>query len=77
MLSRTHGQPASPTSMGKELMIFCLRFNDHYITLKNIYFKTKFSGAVGNETALYTRIENCPCNGEVMLLFLAGELFLV
>ncbi|WP_298391012.1 adenylosuccinate lyase [Hydrotalea sp.] len=51
MLARTHGQPASPTMLGKELMVFAERL-EHQITLfTNIPFTAKFGGATGNFNA--------------------------
>ena len=53
ILSRTHGQPASPTTMGKELNVFCQRLiiqRDHLIKIPN---SAKFSGATGNFNAHY------------------------
>ena len=51
MLSRTHGQPASPTRLGKELMVFIERLEDQIILFKNIPFSSKFGGATGNFNA--------------------------
>ena len=51
MMSKTHGQPASPTTMGKEISVFTYRL---YRTLNQIYnidFLGKFNGAVGNFNA--------------------------
>ncbi len=48
LLSRTHGQAASPTTIGKELKVFELRINNEFNTLKNIKPLAKFSGATGN-----------------------------
>lgn len=53
MLSRTHGQPASPTILGKELYVFCERLINEIENLDNIKFSTKFGGAVGNFNAHY------------------------
>ena len=54
MLSKTHGQPAVPTLMGKEIFIFCNRLLNEIKHLKNIKYVTKFGGAVGNLNAHYT-----------------------
>ena len=48
LLSRTHGQAASPTTIGKELKVFQLRISKEINTLKNIKPLAKFSGATGN-----------------------------
>ena len=51
MLSRTHGQAASPTTMGKEMANFCYRLQRQLQNLKNIEYLGKFNGAVGNFNA--------------------------
>ncbi|OGI64553.1 adenylosuccinate lyase [Candidatus Nomurabacteria bacterium RIFCSPLOWO2_02_FULL_40_10] len=51
MLSRTHGQPASPTTFGKEMQVFATRVNKQLQILKNIKVSVKFSGATGNFNA--------------------------
>ena len=48
MLSRTHGQAASPTTIGKELKVFGARIDREIYTFKNIKPLAKFSGATGN-----------------------------
>ncbi len=48
MLSHTHGQPATPTTVGKEIKVFSYRLKSVLQYLKNIHLKSKFSGAVGN-----------------------------
>ena len=48
MLSHTHGQPASPTTVGKELKVFEYRLKSICEYMYDIDFKSKFSGAVGN-----------------------------
>jgi len=53
MLSRTHGQPASPTTLGKELMVFVERIRKQLIQLKQFKYTTKFGGAVGNFNSHY------------------------
>lgn len=53
MLARTHGQPASPTSLGKEWMVYHERLQVQLQTLKGIAFKAKFGGATGNFNAHY------------------------
>lgn len=51
MLSRTHGQPASPTRLGKELMVFVERLENQKTFLEQIPFTAKFGGATGNFNA--------------------------
>ena len=51
MLSRTHGQAASPSSMGKEIMVFIERLIDQVNLLKDLPIKAKFGGATGNFNA--------------------------
>jgi adenylosuccinate lyase len=51
MLSRTHGQPASPTTLGKELAVFVARLRRQRAQLDKLAFLGKFSGAVGNFNA--------------------------
>jgi adenylosuccinate lyase len=51
MLARTHGQPASPTSLGKEIHVFVERLNVQLEQLKRIPFSAKFGGATGNFNA--------------------------
>ena len=51
IISRTHGQPASPTKLGKEFKVFWTRINNQLLTLKKIPNSAKFSGAVGNFNA--------------------------
>ena len=51
LLARTHGQPASPTRMGKEIEVFSARIQRQVAQLKNIPFSAKFGGATGNFNA--------------------------
>jgi adenylosuccinate lyase len=51
MLARTHGQPASPTKLGKELLVFCERLDVQYAHLSKVPFSAKFGGATGNFNA--------------------------
>ena len=51
MLARTHGQPASPTRLGKEIKVFTERLNNQLDRLKSIPFSAKFGGATGNFNA--------------------------
>ncbi len=51
MLSRTHGQPASPTRLGKEFMVFIERLETQIDLLNTLPFSSKFGGATGNFNA--------------------------
>ena len=51
MLARTHGQPASPTRLGKEIEVFVERIRVQLIQLDQIAYKAKFGGATGNFNA--------------------------
>lgn len=51
MLSRTHGQPASPTTLGKEMAIFAVRLSREKKELSEVEMLGKFAGAVGNYNA--------------------------
>ena len=51
MLARTHGQPASPTRLGKEMKVFIDRLETQLKTLKDLPFPAKFGGATGNFNA--------------------------
>lgn len=51
MLARTHGQPASPTRVGKEIYVFVSRLKEQIEMLENIKFSAKFGGATGNFNA--------------------------
>ncbi|MCX8112930.1 MAG: adenylosuccinate lyase [Bacteroidia bacterium] len=51
MLSFTHGQPASPTTLGKELFVFVTRLQTEYHRLRAMPFWTKLGGAVGHLNA--------------------------
>ncbi|KOY84881.1 adenylosuccinate lyase [bacterium 336/3] len=53
MLAHTHGQPASPTTIGKEWKVFVSRLKGQKEQLKNIPFSAKFGGATGNMNAHY------------------------
>jgi adenylosuccinate lyase len=54
MMSRTHGQSATPTTMGKEIANFAYRINEQHHLLKGKTIKAKLNGAVGNFNAHYT-----------------------
>jgi len=51
MLAKTHGQPASPTRLGKEVMVFVYRLTEQLDTLKSCKITAKFGGATGNFNA--------------------------
>lgn len=53
MLARTHGQPASPTRLGKEISIFITRLEQQLKSLNSVPFAAKFAGATGNFNAHY------------------------
>jgi len=58
MLARTHGQPASPTSLGKEWAVFIARVRGQFEALKRIPHKAKFGGATGNFNAHHVAFPN-------------------
>ncbi len=51
MLAKTHGQPASPTRLGKEIMVYVYRLNEQLASLKQCKYTAKFGGATGNFNA--------------------------
>jgi adenylosuccinate lyase len=51
MLARTHGQPASPTKLGKEIMVYVERLQDQLDLIYQIPYSCKFGGATGNFNA--------------------------
>ncbi len=51
MLAKTHGQPASPTRLGKEIKVFVVRLEEQIKLLEQIPFSAKFGGATGNLNA--------------------------
>jgi adenylosuccinate lyase len=51
MLAHTHGQPASPTRLGKELMVFVERLKNQLFLFEQIHYSSKFGGATGNLNA--------------------------
>ncbi len=51
MLARTHGQPASPTTFGKEILVYVNRIKEEILLLKNINILVKLNGATGNYNA--------------------------
>ena len=58
MLARTHGQPASPTRLGKEILVFVERLEEQMRLLFNIPFAAKFGGATGNYNAHHVAYPN-------------------
>lgn len=67
MLARTHGQPASPTRLGKEFYVFCERLDNQLAMLSEVPFSGKFGGATGNMNAHFVAYpaidwENFACN---------------
>jgi adenylosuccinate lyase len=51
MVAKTHGQPASPTRLGKEIKVFAYRLEKQFAVLQNIPLTAKFGGATGNYNA--------------------------
>lgn len=51
MLAKTHGQPASPTRLGKEIMVFVVRLEKQLELLSQVPYSAKFGGATGNLNA--------------------------
>ncbi len=51
MLAKTHGQPASPTRLGKEMMVYVYRLQEQLATLRSCKLTAKFGGATGNYNA--------------------------
>lgn len=51
MLAKTHGQPASPTRLGKEIEVYVYRLSEQLATLRNCKMTAKFGGATGNFNA--------------------------
>lgn len=58
MLARTHGQPASPTRLGKEIEVFVVRLEAQFKLLNNIPNAAKFGGATGNFNAHHVAYPN-------------------
>ena len=58
MLAKTHGQPASPTRLGKEIKVFVERLNTQLALLKSIPNSAKFGGATGNFNAHHVAYPN-------------------
>lgn len=58
MLAKTHGQPASPTRLGKEIKVFYERLQEQQLLLNQIPFPAKFGGATGNFNAHHVAYPN-------------------
>ena len=58
MLAKTHGQPASPTRLGKEILVFVERLDVQRAQLVQVPFSAKFGGATGNFNAHYVAYPN-------------------
>lgn len=58
MLARTHGQPASPTRLGKEIKVFVVRLKEQFNLLNDIPSAAKFGGATGNFNAHHVAYPN-------------------
>lgn len=58
MLAHTHGQPATPTTIGKEFKVYAYRFASSIENIENIKIKAKFNGATGNYSAILTAFPN-------------------
>jgi len=58
ILSHTHGQPATPTTLGKEFKIYIYRIEEELKKLRSIHIKAKFNGATGNYSAIHTAYLN-------------------
>ncbi len=58
MLARTHGQPASPTTLGKELMVFVERLDNQIQLFSYVPYVAKFGGATGNFNAHHIAFPN-------------------
>jgi adenylosuccinate lyase len=58
MLARTHGQPASPTRLGKEINVFVVRLKEQFNLLNDIPSAAKFGGATGNFNAHHVAYPN-------------------
>ncbi|MGY6520709.1 MAG: adenylosuccinate lyase [Mongoliitalea sp.] len=63
MLAKTHGQPASPTRLGKEFQVFVTRIETQLKQLLSIPFSAKFGGATGNMNAHHVAYPSIDWNG--------------
>jgi adenylosuccinate lyase len=62
MLAKTHGQPASPTRLGKEIQVFVARLEKQLELLKQVPYSAKFGGATGNLNAHHVAYPNFDWN---------------
>lgn len=60
ILAHTHGQPATPTTMGKELAVFVYRFQRQLAQIEHLKFLGKFNGATGHYNAHISAYPNLP-----------------
>lgn len=58
MLAHTHGQPATPTTIGKEFKVYAYRLLSSIENIENVKIKAKFNGATGNYSAILTAFKN-------------------
>ena len=58
MLAHTHGQPATPTTVGKEFKVYAYRMYSSIENVKSVKIKAKFNGATGNYSAILTAFPN-------------------
>jgi len=63
MLAKTHGQPASPTRLGKEIQVFVVRLQNQMELLAQVPFAAKFGGATGNMNAHHIAYPEIDWNG--------------
>ncbi len=61
MLGRTHGQPATPTTLGKEFNVFANRLNRKLVSLQDHVLSVKYNGATGNYNALHVACPELDC----------------
>src|SRR5690606_34506025 len=63
MLAKTHGQPASPTRLGKEIQVFVSRLENQLDLLAQVPYAAKFGGATGNLNAHHVAYPEIDWNG--------------
>ncbi len=63
MLAKTHGQPASPTRLGKEFQVFVTRLESQLVLLEQVPYAAKFGGATGNMNAHHVAYPEIDWNG--------------
>lgn len=63
MLAKTHGQPASPTRLGKEIQVFVVRLEKQLELLAQVPYSAKFGGATGNLNAHFVAYPDTDWNG--------------